>query len=704
MAAGATRARLIQLGPLVTVGSLALAGAFLAYHGADLARAGAGLSALGDFVAHRGIARVPAVLRSVAGATVAALIVLAWYGMGDLLVRQTTGDERTGARDALSVGQATAYGAGVWSLVWFMLGVTGLYTAVTAVVTLVVGLALGVVALRRHRVSARPPWRLEFTGWSLPLAAMLAVALVAALTAALAPPTAKDALQYHIALPKTFAAVRALVTVPGNIASYFPLGAEMHGLWGMLIGGAVDVRVGEAAFGATLFAFFPLLLAIVYGWARRMAVPRPWALMAAASVASVPTVYDVAASGYVDLALAVYVALAIEAAARWWIALDPRHLLHVALAVGFALAVKLLALVVLSIAGMILLARVLLRARAGGPLHTLVRPAVALGAAITLGAPWYIRTWAATGSPLFPFFLDLWPGHAEGWDVQRSVMLGAFTAHYGPADPLLAALTPFYVSLTGWREIPALYEGVLGPSFLVGAILIIWAMARRLIDAEVVIVATAGIAIFAWWALSAQVLRYLLPALAPLAVGAAAAAAALTRVGVRTLSHAMIAPGVATLVVSLSWLVADAPMLPVLGTEARAAYLSRRLDYYPYYQLANDTLPPDARVWLIDMRRDTYHLERAYFSDYLFEDHTLRSWVATPIAPAELRARARRLGITHLLVRHDVLLHYDRSALVDDARPREENLARLRVVRSFLTDGTTVLRADQKFVLAALGD
>lgn len=89
--------------------------------------------------------------------------------------------------------------------------------------------------------------------------------------------------------------------------------------------------------------------------------------------------------------------------------------------------------------------------------------------------------------------------------------------------------------------------------------------------------------------------------------------------------------------------------------------------------------PPYARVWLIDVRRDdTYHLERAYLSDYLFEDHTLRSWVGTPVAPAELRARARRLGIIHLLVRHDVPLRYDRAALVE--------------------------RPDQKFVLAALRD
>ena len=62
------------------------------------------------------------------------------------------------------------------------------------------------------------------------------------------------------------------------------------------------------------------------------------------------------------------------------------------------------------------------------------------------------------------------------------------------------------------------------------------------------------------------------------------------------------------------------PLRVVLGGEPRNGYLERRLDYYRYYEVINRQLPPTARVWLIDMRRDTYHLERPYFSDFIFED------------------------------------------------------------------------------------
>jgi len=74
----------------------------------------------------------------------------------------------------------------------------------------------------------------------------------------------------------------------------------------------------------------------------------------------------------------------------------------------------------------------------------------------------------------------------------------------------------------------------------------------------------------------------------------------------------------------------------------------------------------------------------------------------TRIIAEAIVTMARRLGITHVLVRHDVLLDYGRSVLVDDARPLAQNVARLNLARSFLVDGTTVLRVDRKFLLAAL--
>ena len=41
---------------------------------------------------------------------------------------------------------------------------------------------------------------------------------------------------------------------------------------------------------------------------------------------------------------------------------------------------------------------------------------------------------------------------------------------------------------------------------------------------------------------------------------------------------------------------------------------------------------------LIHMRRDTYYLDRPYFSDFIFEDWTLREWVRASANVDELAA------------------------------------------------------------------
>jgi hypothetical protein len=144
------------------------------------------------------------------------------------------------------------------------------------------------------------------------------------------------------------------------------------------------------------------------------------------------------------------------------------------------------------------------------------------------------------------------------------------------------------------------------------------------------------------------------------------------------------------------------PVRVVLGGEDRPEFLRRRLDYYPYYEVVNRELPPTAKVWLINMRRDTYHLERPYFSDFIFEDYTLTRYVRAAAGYEEIRARVRADGITHLLVRHDLLFDYRRSPIVDERRTREENEARLTRLADFFSRGTRLVKGDQKFWLIEL--
>jgi hypothetical protein len=700
-------ARARRLGVLVVAGAwwLVLAAAFLLNRGEDAGRLptlmGTALSR-----AAQGPVWGPAGLHSLVGLLIASLIGLAWYGLGDAIVRRigpAGGDETSEL--PLAVAERGLLGAGVWSLVWFFLGVLPLYRVLVAVVALLVGLVLAGYALGRARPTAAGVARaLGLAGLGL-----IVTGQVLALVAALAPPTAKDTLLYHYALPKAWIAAGRAIEVPYNIAGYYPLGVEMHAVWAMLLGASLGVRVAEAAAGATLFLFAPLLATTVYGWARERGADRAWAAVAALVIAWIPTGYDVAASAYVDLALTGYTALAVRMFGRWWATGRSRHLLGVAAGVGGALSIKLSAAFLLLPLALLGLLHALSR---GQGEREATRPGTALTAAgvlgalalgVTFAAPWYARNWIRTGSPLFPFYLEMWPAHAPGWDLDRSRLYETLFSLYGDVrSPFDYLWSPIRLAVAAQPDRPAYYDGVLGIAFVFALPLLGWALWRRRLDIELRLAVLMSTALFVFWLFSSQQLRYLLPATPGLAVAIAVAGHGLERTVSRPFRILVLGAAALGLPVLVAWFLALDPARVVLGGEPRETFLAHRLDYYPYYQVVNRDLPPTAKVWLIDMRRDTYHLDRPSFSDFIFEDYTLTQYVRSAVTVEEIRARVQADGITHLLVRHDILLDYERSPIVDERRPRSENVAKLDLMTAFFTQGTRVLKGDGKFWLIEL--
>jgi len=285
----------------------------------------------------------------------------------------------------------------------------------------------------------------------------------------------------------------------------------------------------------------------------------------------------------------------------------------------------------------------------------------------------------------------------------RSTLIAFFPTLESAGDAVAGlTMAGLRLAVTAQPDQPPYYDGVLGITFLFALPLLVWAMWRRRLDVELRLALLLSGCLFVFWLFSSQQLRYLLPAAPALAVGIAVAGSGLVAPGRRLLGALVLAAAALGLPVIAAWFLMLDPTRVVLGGETRDAYLARRLDYYPYYQVVNRELAPTATVWLIDMRRDTYHLERPAFSDFIFEDYTLTRYVREATSVEEIRARVRAAGITHLLVRHDILFDYARSPIVDESRPREENVAKLELMRAFFTQGTRLMKGDGKFWLIEL--
>src|SRR5690606_5285441 len=343
----------------------------------------------------------------------------------------------------------------------------GAYSPWIALAAVTIGLALNIFTFGRAREAAdesRVPETAN--GFDRLLLLLIAVPVLLAFVASLAPPTAKDTLLYHFAVPKAFIAQGSSSFSEGNIASYLALGTEMQAVWAMLLGGVISERAGEAAAGATVWLFFPVLLAAIFGFSREIGVERRWSLIAVLMVAAVPTAYHVAASAYIDLALALFVTLAIYALARWWRSVETGWLIYVAIFLGAALSAKLTALFVSAAFALVILLRVR-QAQANEP-DRVGKIAgfgfAALFLAGVIASPWYLRTWDETGSPIFPFYLSIWEGQALGWDIDRSNLFQAMNAQYGGYDKTAVdyLATPWNISVTAQPELATHFDGVLG--------------------------------------------------------------------------------------------------------------------------------------------------------------------------------------------------------------------------------------------------
>ncbi|MGH7927994.1 MAG: hypothetical protein ACREQV_09385, partial [Candidatus Binatia bacterium] len=87
-------------------------------------------------------------------------------------------------------------------------------------------------------------------------------------------------------------------------------------------------------------------------------------------------------------------------------------------------------------------------------------------------------------------------------------------------------------------------------------------------------------------------------------------------------------------------------------------YLTRRLPEYATFKYINGQLPAEAKIYLLFIGRRGYHCERDYFHDGGELPAFLHGAIQSAQEPAQVEHVLRRRGITHLMVRTDLLARY----------------------------------------------
>ena len=364
-----------------------------------------------------------ALIRSALDLLAALWILFIALGLGRWLIGRLKLAGRTPLEELLF---AIGTGAGALGLLVLVLGLIGLLQR-----PLLIGLAIlltlatfrGNVFFLRRLSIPRPRWT---------LALLLLATAGLALTLALLPPTSWDGLFYHLTGPELYLDQGGIRPGPDIPHLNFPALIEMNFLLAMAIRGDTTAVVLHLAFAL-------LLVGLVYALAQELlAVKNGW--LAVLFLLSIPMIFTLAGWAYNDLALAFFQVSALYALLKWHGQLasgsqqapvsqqapdsdDPRTgsglrarlagqgwLIMAGVMCGLAMSVKYTSFV----APLTLLALLLWWWRRD--LRQVLWPAaVLLGVAVLVAAPWYLKSQAFTGNPVYPFVFG-----GRNWDDFRA--------------------------------------------------------------------------------------------------------------------------------------------------------------------------------------------------------------------------------------------------------------------------------------------
>lgn len=520
-------------------------------------------------------------------------------------------------------------GLGILSLLALTLGLAG---ALKAWLFWLLVVAIAVVSawplrdlVKRLKSSSLPRAETRFER-ALLIYVLLAILPVFLLT--LAPPIAWDSQVYHLTGPKLYIE-QGRITGGIDIPYLgFPALVEMLFTTAMLLKGTAVAKLIH-------FTYAVLSLLLIYALGQRY-LTRKAGLLGMAVLAATPSIMLIASWAYVDLALLFYELVAFYLLLLWAEAAFNNHLvsprealqldgssqvpaahrnekilLLVGVFSGFAMGVKYTAVLLPATVAAV----VLWSSRKEGWRLVLRRGLLVATSAALVAAPWFLRNWAFTGNPAYPFFL---PGRY--WDTFRAWFYSRPNTGLASTEPWRLLIAPWEATIHGLEGAEG-YSASIGPLFLMAIpfLLLTWRRWTRSQRGVVVLVLIICIPQYLLWlhgvAQSALLIqtRLLFPIFGFLALLAGFALDRLEMLDTPQFSLARFLSGVVLLVLGLDLLSAGLrfahsnPQSYLVGYQSAQDYVRR---YQPDYQEAveyiNEELSQSAKIYFLWEPRSFY--------------------------------------------------------------------------------------------------
>ena len=512
--------------------------------------------------------------------------------------------------------------------VWILVGVV----LVISIPTLGGLLRAAPSGLKRGFASLR-----ELGGASGLLIAGVVLVALCVFAVALLPGLDWDDAVYHLNLPKIWLRHQGFVRVPYHLYSSWPLNFELLYSLGMIFDDHVVSKLIHFAFGL-------LLLAAIGSYARSRGSSLAGICAVVLFLANQTVLFEFTTAN-VELGFAFFFFLAFVLLERHLEGKGRIHLLLSAVCCGYLAGSKYTG--VFAVLSLLLLLIV-----SGLSRRVSVKTLAADGllfatVSFALAAPWYLKSFLATGDPVHPMGYAFFGG--PEWSPALNEQLQAWYRSMGMGrsawDFLMLPVRLIFQSGEGYDRFNghlSRFWAVLLPVSLLPLIGSAWA--RRLLFVASVY--------FACWAFTSQQARFLVPILPFLSInaafGLATVAERLRDAGLRSLAAAVAValPLLALGVNAVGFLEPWREKVIAFFSQEKGPITAEKPD--PMFEFINAQTAPSAKLMFLNINFG-FWCEREYLADSAFEASQMNELIRSAGSEIGPRGSARRLGITHIL-------------------------------------------------------
>ena len=481
------------------------------------------------------------------------------------------------------------------------------------------------------------------------------------------PPVSRDALTHHLAVPKLWVEAGGMRELPDIAFSYYPQLIDLLYVFPIL--------AGHDTWAKYLHFAFALATAVIVFLFIRRRLGSLWGSVGALMFITVPLIVKLSVTAYVDLGLLFFTTASLFSTLIWLEKPDrSRWLVLAGLCAGLALSTKYNAIVSIVALGLLL---AYFRARQlgqeSGGMSKLAKDVAIFGfLALLVFSPWLIRNYALTGNPVYPLHQSSFDHREQKSKVQKASeqeQLGPLLTRkvvHGESLPYILMI-PLRIFFEGKDDDPKYFDGRLNPLLLGFPLLLVFF--RRNIPA----VSTREIHFFTLFVILVVLytfftanmrVRYVVNIVPPMVVlsiyGLHALWSAWEQRKKRGWNYSLAGMLMAALLAAyfvpnvryMAELYKNIDPMPYLeGRVDRNGYITRHLGEYPLVRLLNQHKERVGRVLALYLgdRRYYFGVDVVMDNDF-FWDLAKRSRNG-----AEFRTKLMENGITHILVRRDLL-------------------------------------------------